>query len=264
MKRKIKFLAYPVAIIAMSLFAVGCSDDEDEVLPDEDTPGKVTDIDGNDYKTVKIGNQIWMAENLRVTNYNNGDAIPTGLSDEDWEDTTEGAYAIFDHNHNTADGINSTEEMVEAYGKLYNWYAVNDPRGLCPEGWKIPSDEDWTDLTDYVESINEVNIGNQLKSCRQINSPIEGECNVEWDEHPQWYQHDDHFGTNGFGFSAFPGGYRWIDGGFASGNGSWWSSTETSSTGAWHRGMSYSYGGVFRNNYDKAIGCSLRCVRDAD
>ncbi len=127
MKKSIKFLVYPLAVIALSLFIVGCSDDDTK--PDSNTV-TVTDIDGNEYKTVIIGDQEWMSENLRVTRYNNQDDIPTGLNNTDWGNTTEGAYAIYDHDHWNAEGINSSEEMVEAYGKLYNWYAVNDSRGL--------------------------------------------------------------------------------------------------------------------------------------
>ena len=238
-----------------------CSDDEDEVLPDEDTPGKVLDIDGNEYKTVKIGDQIWMAENLRVTKYNNGDPIPTGLSDDDWGDTTEGVYAIY----------NNSDYMLEAYGKLYNWYAVDDDRGLCLEGWSVPSDADWTQLIDYVvdqgypnELDNPDGAGNALKSCRQVDSDLEGDCDTS--EHPRWDSHSTHYGFDEFGFSALPGGNRRTNGSFngIGRYGGWWSSTEGSSAHAWNRAMYRSDGNVNRSNGNKANGFSLRCVRDID
>jgi len=232
----------------------------------------VTDIDGNEYVTVIIGNQEWMAENLRVTRYNNGDDIPTGLSNEDWGDTTEGAYAIYNNNN----------DMLEAYGKLYNWYAVDDSRGLCPEGWSVPSHDDWTQLEQYICSAlgnsdcethfpydnttwgwRGTNEGNALKSCRQVGSPLEG-CNTS--EHPRWNSHSTHYGFDEFGFSALPGGDRNATGGFylLGALGRWWSSTERSSTYAWRRTMLHGYGSVSRVYGNKAFGLSLRCVRVID
>ncbi len=228
----------------------------------------VTDIDGNEYVTVIIGDQEWMAENLRVSKYNNGDAIPTGLSNIEWENTTNGAYAIYDHNASNTDGINSYEEMVAAYGKLYNWYAVNDSRGLCPEGWHVPGDVDWTQLVNYVASQGFPNgnvtngAGNALKSCRQVNSPLEG-CNTF--EHPRWNSHSTHYGFDEFGFSALPGGRRYPAGSFShlGTRGRWWSSTEHSSPTAWGRSMVLDDGVVAPYGGNKALGFSLRCVRDA-
>ena len=104
----------------------------------------VTDIDGNVYETVVIGNQLWMAENLKVTHYSNGDEIPTGFSDEEWYSNdswlTTGAYAIFENN----------SSIAEIYGNLYNWYAVDDERGLCPENFHVPSDDEWKELEMFL------------------------------------------------------------------------------------------------------------------
>ncbi len=253
------------------LFAVGCSKEE-EVLPDGDIPGKVYDIDGNKYRTIKIGYQIWMAENLRVTRYRNGDAISTGLSRTEWQNTTGGAYAIYDHNHNSADGINSPGEMVAAYGKLYNWYVTSDPRGLCPAGWSVASDDDWTQLVDYVatQGFPNENIiggaGNALKSCRQVGSPLGGDCDTS--EHPRWGPNDPHwgYGFDEFGFSALPGGDRRTNGSFygLGSFGLWWSATEFSDTDAWGRIMFSDGGLVFRYGPYKRGGFSVRCVRDFD
>ena len=245
----------------MGLFVlVGCSDDNDDVLPPgDDTPVKVYDIDGNEYKTVIIGDQVWMAENLRVTRYNNEDDIPTGLSNAEWQNTTSGAYAIY----------NNDDNMLQAYGKLYNWYAVHDSRGLCPEGWSVPSDGDWTVLANYVvrqgfpnEWDHPNGAGNALKSCRQVGHPDGGDCDTS--EHPRWNSHGTHSGFDEFGFSALPGGRRWSDGSFdfVGDLGHYWSATEGSGTNAWNRNMKSNYGNLNRGSYRKAHGFSIRCLRD--
>ena len=233
--------------------------------------GKLTDIDGNIYYTVIIGDQEWMAENLRVTKFNNGDAIPTGLDDHEWSTTTDGAYAIYDHNLSSADGINSSAEMVAAYGKLYNWYAVDDPRGLCPAGWSIPTEPDWYALVWYLDTQGFQNhpqsdpgAGNALKSCRQSGSPLE-DCNTS--EHPRWNPDDTHFGFDEFGFSALPAGFRNYDGGFYD---------LGSFTHLWHSEYTFmpvsfrlanNQGNVQYVSYTHdsyKYGCSVRCFRDLD
>ena len=130
-----------------------------------------TDGSGNKYNGVKIGDQIWTKKNLITTKYQNGDDIATGLSSEQWSQTTSGAYAIYPHAN--VDGINSPEEMVDAYGKLYNWYAVDN--GLVTGSYRVSSDDDWTTLTDYLideYDLHESNVAMVLKSCRQVNHPL--------------------------------------------------------------------------------------------
>ena len=221
---------------------------------------QVVDIDGNVYGTVTIGNQEWLAVNLRVTRYNNGDAIPTGLSDTEWSNTTSGAYAIY----------NNDNDMLEAYGKLYNWFAVDDARGLCPEGWSVPSDDDWTQLVDYVASQgfpndNETNgSANALKSCRQADSPLGGDCDTS--EHPRWNSHNTHYGFDEFGFSALPGGARLTSGYYFNFgyDGFWWSSSEYSSLHAWRWYIGSHFGNVSRGYTNKKNGFSVRCFRDIE
>jgi uncharacterized protein (TIGR02145 family) len=188
---------------------------------------------GSEIKSVKIGNQVWMAENLNVDHYRNGDPIPTGLSNSQWKSTTQGAYAIYNDD--------PTNEKI--YGKLYNWYAVNDPRGLCPTGWHVPSDAEWSTLEKYLGG-SEVT-GGKLKRKSGWNEPNTG-------------------ANNSSGFNAFPGGYRNnygtnYDVGI---NGFWWSSTEYDSVSAWYRVLFCRYSSVGRNNYNKRDGFSVRCVRD--
>ncbi len=233
------------------------------------TDGTVTDIDGNIYQTVIIGSQEWMAENLRVAKYTNGDAITTDLTSTFWANITAGAYAVYDHTAGNTEGINSPEEMAAAYGKLYNWYAATDPRGLCPEGWRVPGDDDWTQLVDYVVAQGFPNshlvngAGNALKSCRQVGSPLDG-CNTS--EHPRYDDHVTHYGFDEFGFSALPGGYRNRSGSFRliGDSGFWWSTAMNSDLDAWSRSVYRGYGDLGRSFSSKRGGFSIRCMRDID
>jgi uncharacterized protein (TIGR02145 family) len=197
-------------------------------------PGNgVTDIDGTVYTSIVINGQEWMQQNLAVTKYRNGDPIPTGLSNTTWENTTSGAYAIC--NNDAAN--NST------YGKLYNWYAVNDSRGLCPTGWHVPSDAEWTTLETSLGGSSVA--GGKMKSTTGWNAPNIG-------------------ATNESGFTGLPGGRRNYIGTYGSigSYGFWWSSTETSSNYAWHRRLYYDGYIVAHTNYYKQYGYSVRCVRD--
>ena len=225
------------------------------------------DGDGNIYQTVVIGKQEWMAENLRTTKYTNGTEIPTGLSYSEWENTESGAYSIY--YPDSIYGFGSQEEVLKAYGALYNWHAV-ETENLCPDGWRVPTDEDWSQLINYLinnyNDITSANVGNALKSCRQMNSPLEGECSTP--EHPRWNQHDNHYGTDNFGFCALPGGYRSL-GGHLGGvdyysvgySGSWWSAAEDSDVLSGARIIEYGNGSVFRLGCVKMAGLSVRCIR---
>ena len=210
--------------------------------------GTVTDIDGNVYQTIMIGNQEWMAENLKVTHYRNGDAIPTGLSNSSWSSTTSGAYAVY----------NDNESYADTYGYLYNWYAVDDERGIAPEGWHIASDEEWMELEMALGmSESEANStgfrGTDQGSQLAGNSSLWTSGNLE---------NNGAFGTSGF--TALPGGSRHSDGDYYSVSyGSFfWSSTVYSDTNAWYRDLGCKYSDVFRSDNAKSYGFSLRCVRD--
>jgi len=195
----------------------------------------VTDNDGNKYSIVKINNQLWMAENLYVSRFRNGDTIPEAKTDEEWEragDESNPAWCYYDND--LANG--------KRYGKLYNWYAVADPRGLAPEGWHIPSDEEWIQLTDNLGG--EEIAGYKMKST----NGWRGEGN----------------GTNESGFSGLPGGYRDVNGDYypIGDYGIWWSSTEYSPRYAWNRFLHFNSGIVYVNVYYKLNGFSVRCLRD--
>ena len=207
----------------------------------------VIDIDGNEYQTVTIGDQVLMAENLRTTRYSDGTSIPTGLTNPEWDGTTDGAYAIYPHSE--TDGLNSDAEVVAVYGKLYNWYAVDDG-GLCPTGWHVPSDEEWTILTDYLGGSSVA--GGKMKTTGTIE-----------DGDGLWYSPNTG-ATNESGFSGLPGGARRFKGEFSDVgySGYWWSSSDYDAIRAWYIYLDYYYSDVDRHVYGKEYGFSVRCLRD--
>jgi len=193
----------------------------------------VTSCGGGGGKEVTIGNQVWMAENLNVAKFRNGDPIPHAKTDDEWEKAGENEQPAWCYYEN--DPANGAK-----YGKLYNWYAVNDPRGLAPVGYHIPSDAEWTKLEDYLGS----DAGTKMKSTSG------------------WARNGN--GTNSSGFNGLPGGGRSASGlfnGVGSG-GNWWSSSEDEADDAWGRGLSCDSGNVFRDYYYKEVGFSVRCLRD--
>jgi uncharacterized protein (TIGR02145 family) len=201
------------------------------------TYGTMSDIEGNSYKTIVIGTQTWMAENLKTTKYRNGDAILTNLSSTDWELSTSGACANYYNN-----ASNNT-----TYGKLYNWYAVVDSRNLCPVGWHIPSDVEWTTLENYLGG--SAIAGGKLKSTSSL-----------WSEPNTGV-------TNESGFSGLPGGNHRGNGSFdpffnIRYTGYFWSSSEYSSINSWARVLDYYRDNSGRSNYIKQSGFSVRCIKD--
>jgi len=200
-----------------------------------DSTGTVTDIDGNVYQTVRIGNQWWMAENLKVTHYRNGEPIPNVTDNSSWYALLSGAYC--DYNNDVSN--------VATYGRLYNWYAVSDSRNIAPAGWHVPSDAEWQSLVDYLGG--DAIAGGKLKEAGTTHwlSPNTG-------------------ATNESGFTALPGGYRYSGGSFFNMGyyAYFWSSTENNSYTAWGRYLSCNYSQVGRNYFKEQVGFSVRCVRD--
>jgi uncharacterized protein (TIGR02145 family) len=225
-------------------------------IPCSGTP-TVKDIDGNTYNTVQIGTQCWTKENLKVTKYTDGTTIPLDTSggisgngtSQTWSTRSTGARTIYSN-----DNINLT-----TYGYLYNWYAVKgivtegntSYKNLCPLGWHIPSDAEWTTLTNYLggESV----AGGKMKSSGTA-----------------YWTSPNTAATNESGFSALPSGYRFYDGSFYDirSNAFFWSATENDDKyNAWHRTLGKFYGNVFRGDYmnilsNKSVGFSVRCLRD--
>lgn len=227
--------------------------------------GEVVDIDGNAYRTVTIGGQTWMADNLTVATYRNGDPIPEARTDAEWTQARvdqRGAWSNYEN-----DAANG-----EAYGKLYNNYAVLDPRGLCPDGWRVPGDGDFhrlerfigmTDAEVVIDSDEQTTptwrgeVGGKLKSTRTDPAP-----------HPRW--DDPNTGaSNTTGFSSLPGGLR-RGVGVNEGTFNWrgiegvyWTSTVGAEAGEqWARALGTNASGIWRGKQrvDNA-GLSVRCVR---
>ncbi len=209
----------------------------------------VTDIDGNVYNTVQIGTQCWMAENLKTTTYNNGTLIPNVTNGNEWYNLTTGAYVWYDNDISWKD----------QYGALYNWFTVNDSNGLCPSGWHVPTSNKWTVLENFIGWD-----GNKLKSCRQVNSPMGGDCNTTL--HPRWdhYYTSLVYGTDNYGFSGLPGGDGNPSLSFNSvGNmGYWWSTTSNGMYYGIKRILSYGDGNFSDSESDRRYGYSVRCLRD--
>jgi uncharacterized protein (TIGR02145 family) len=200
------------------------------------TYGTMTDQDGNVYKTVTIGTQTWMAENLRTTKYNNGTAIPLVTDNKEWEDLTTGGYS---NSQNT-----SNIENIATYGRLYNWYAINTGK-LAPKGWHVPTDIELKTLTTFLGGGSYA--GGKLKETGTLHwwSPNTG-------------------ATNETGFTALPGGSRMINGIFTNIRTTCylWSATECDTSNAWVSEMTFHDSDVGRDIMSKKGGFSVRCVKD--
>jgi len=194
----------------------------------------VTDINGNVYTTVKIGSQVWMTENLKVTRYRNGDVIDSASDNDKWSYFIKGAWCNFRNiSHNDS-----------VYGKLYNWYAVNDKRGLCPKGWHVSTNEDWTKLISITGGRN-VSAGS-LKSLSSL-----------WDT-------PNGGATNATGFSAIPGGVRNFYGRFYSVGtfAFFWTSTTANKGTAHYYRLSCYEPKIIADDVLFGTGFSCRCVKD--
>ncbi len=208
----------------------------------------VTDIDGNTYNTVQIGTQCWMAENLKTTTYQNNTPIPNVTNEGNWSNLTIGAYVWYDN-----DTI-----WKNIYGGLYNWYTTDDTNGLCPTGWHIPTNDEWTMLIGFIGGSQN---GNMLKSCRQVNSPMGGGCNTY--THPRWDQNDTQYGTDDYGFSTLSGGNRTWGGEFYGIGvfGTRWS-LNSGNVAGWFFSLYYHSGTAELSTFSKKSGFSVRCVMD--
>lgn len=229
MKKKsgISLLIALIALITMLI--TSCTKDDNSDF--------VTDVEGNTYAVVTIGNQVWMSENLKTTKYNDGSGIPMVTDDNSWGNLDSPGYCWYDNDEAT---------YKDTYGALYNWYAVNTGK-LCPAGWHVPSHSEWTTLTDFLggESV----AGGKIKETG----------NAHW-------INPNTGATNESGFTALPGGARndnpSLSFGWNGHDGYWWASTSFSTSAAHHRNVHYSTENVLNYEYDKNLGLSVRCVKD--
>jgi uncharacterized protein (TIGR02145 family) len=193
------------------------------------------DTDSNNYTTVDIGNQTWMAENLKTTHFNNSDTISNVMDNTLWNSLSTAAYCDY----------NNIAGNSDVYGKIYNFYSVSDSRKLCPAGWHLPSDTEWSVLMSYLGG--EYLAGKKLKETGASH-----------------WQSTNTASTNETGFTALPGGDRGNGGSFYdNGNyGFWWSATEDGSNKAWIRYMQSANSIVSRISFSKNYGFSVRCLKD--
>ncbi len=218
----------------LSVFGTDCPETGDpsgDPETAEFTCGGPVSYHGYDYATVQIGEQCWFAENLRTEHYADGDEIPGQLTSSEWSNTFEGAQAVY---------TNEASNLSD-YGRLYNWYAVDDERGICPTGWHVPTDVECTTLTD--------GLGGESVAGEKLKSSTEGP--LSWD------------GTNASGFSGLPSGCRGYGGGFFNIDyyGYFWSAS-ASDTDAWYRELETGDAEVNRFNNNQHSGISVRCLKD--
>ncbi|MEI6122057.1 MAG: fibrobacter succinogenes major paralogous domain-containing protein [Bacteroidota bacterium] len=258
-KNVIRVYAGVILTLFVLFFIVSCKKDTPTIIE----TGTITDVDGNVYKTVKIGNRWWMAENLKVKRYRNGDSIQfvdkVGyyLDSATWNHTDSGAYCVIDN-------LNETSQNYQGkkFGFLYNWFAANDSRNIAPEGWHVPSDVEWIEMEEFLgmssDEANKVNWrgtneGNKLK--------IDGGSNG-WNQPSNIYNV---WGTNESGFTALGGACCMFNGVWGSpgtySTGFWWTSS-TELDKAYYRYLDYNKPNVFRFYGQKTYGFSIRCVKD--
>lgn len=252
MKKGKQFIQLLLMAVLLFAFAFATASDKTED-PGGDAPssGTMEDADGNKYNTVKIGNQVWMVENLKTTKYNDGTPIPNVTDNEEWLNLTIGAWCNYDN----------LESKAEIYGRLYNWYAVNTGK-LAPKGWHVPTNDDWTILENYLIA-NGYNYDGTLVEDKIAKSLC---AKTKWvltrnagtpGAAPE--------NNNSTGFTALPGGCRYYSNGWfldLGEYGIWWSSTENSVDRAWFRRLYFSSRDLDKNYFRKEVGLSVRLVKD--
>jgi len=224
---------YLLICLSIMLIAGSCKKDN------EDIPAEIKDADGNLYTSVIIGLQEWLVENLKTTRLNDGTDIPLVTDNTEWQQLTTAGYCYYNNDETT---------YKDAYGALYNWFAVNSGK-LCPTGWHVPAKSEWETLIDYLGGSSVA--GGKLKETGtdHWNNPNTG-------------------ATNETGFTALPGGYRnaLLTFGEIQGYGAWYTSTsdEGNSNYAWYSVMDYLSAEAYFNNYYKKNGLSVRCIKDQE
>lgn len=223
---------------------IGCKKDEPKIQ------NTLTDIEGNRYNLITIGTQVWMKENLKTTKYNDAVPIPLILDGTAWSNLSTAGYCWYENN---------IADSKEIYGLLYNWYTVNTGK-LCPQGSHVPSDAEWTILTDYLTNngYGYQSSGNDI--AKSMSAPSSWTTNGTAGS-----VGNDQTSNNSSGFKALPGGHRSFNGIYYNiGDiGYWWSSSENDANLAYYRNINYNSSFVTRgNSLSKLVGFSVRCVKD--
>lgn len=190
------------------------------------------DYDGNEYQTIQIGTQVWMAENLKVTHFRNGDIIPCIKEQKQWDVLTSGAYS----------GVGNDPATVEDLGLIYNWYVIADPRGVCPVGWHVPSESEWIELLTFLagEKLSPVKTSAKIPpQTKSLNESLFKNLPVAY--------------FRGYDLQCSHGGY---------GGGGWWSSTSATEETAYYHGINYDTASRNRLEGRKKFGYTIRCIKD--
>lgn len=226
MKKENSSLILILAIF--TLYYTGCK-------KDPKPPDPVTDIEGNTYKTIKIGDQLWMSENLRTTRFNDGADIPLTKDDDAWRNLTTAAYCWYNNDEAT---------YKDPYGAIYNGFTVASGK-LCPAGWHVPVIDEWRELRDFLGDSSKA--GGKIKESGTAHwlSPNKG-------------------GDNRTGFTALPAGIRYFEGTFASvlSFSGMWSASEVSDEEQWYAALYYAEAGFITDHRNKKYGLSVRCLKD--
>lgn len=226
MKKENSSLILILAIF--TLYYTGCK-------KDPKPPDPVTDIEGNTYKTIKIGDQLWMSENLRTTRFNDGADIPLTKDDDAWRNLTTAAYCWYNNDEAT---------YKDPYGAIYNGFTVASGK-LCPAGWHVPVIDEWRALRDFLGDSSKA--GGKIKESGTAHwlSPNKG-------------------GDNRTGFTALPAGIRYFEGTFASvlSFSGMWSASEVSDEEQWYAALYYAEAGFITDHRNKKYGLSVRCLKD--
>ena len=208
-----------------------------------------TDTDGNHYAVVQIGQQLWMQENLKTTKYRDGSDIPNVTDSATWGSTTAGAWCNF----------RNLPEEGDQYGRLYNFYAVDDSRRICPSGWHVPTHSEWNIMTKELDPTVDTNA--LMGSGHMIGRILKEGCTT------RWQYSDTTYGFNSAGFTALCANFRNATGGWSLAPGDnhddgFWTSTSYSTNNAWYRSLRWCYADIYSLFPGKRSGNSVRCIRD--
>jgi len=239
-----RFTGFVLMMLVVTSFSA-CGDDGED-MPIKET-GTVTDIEGNTYQTIRIGNQWWMAEDLRVSSFSSGEPIKRVAESEEWASTPMPAYSVYNNS-------------PSATQLLYNLHVIDSDKKIAPDGWRVASDEDWKILEEYLG----MSVG-ELDQTNWRGTDEGDQLKMEITTTEGWIRYDGVWATNSSGFSAIGGSCRVFNGQWgippARHSGFWWTSTKRNGY-AWYRYLDYKKSGIFRYTGHPNYGFSIRCIKN--